>query len=240
MSLVVERNRENRRARTPAISKFAVVAVIALFTKLLVSMVLQYRDYFPADFSADFLVSRSEYFYGWYSVAFYTHIISGPLAIIAGALLMFSGTDRGLQNSRLQKTHRWLGKLQAILVLGLVLPSGLVMATKAITGVVAGTAFVAHGFATGTCMILAIRFAMKRQLPQHRRWATRCFLLLCAPLLLRFIASITTATGIQTETVYQLNAWLSWTMPWLVYELACSWRKRVAENNRTIFLNGRD
>ena len=237
MSLVAESKRQNRWVRTPTLQGLLLVSVIALFAKLLASMILQYRDYFPADFSTDFLAGRSGYFYGWYATAFYIHIISGPLAVIAGAVLMLSGTNR-----HLQKTHQWMGKLQAVLVLGLVLPSGFAMATRAITGVVAGSAFVAHGLATGTCMVLAVRFALNGQLHKHRRWATRCFLLLCAPLLLRFIASITTAMEIQHwiqyETVYQLNAWLSWSIPWLVYEIVVR-RNQETESNKTILFNGR-
>ena len=202
---------------------FAKWAIVALFAKVLVSILFEYTRYFPADFSSDFLSGRRDYFYGLYGVAFYVHIISGPLALIAGAFLMFSGT-----RIRFQKLHRSLGKLQAVIVIALVVPSGLVMATKSIAGPAAGVGLGLHGLVTAACMCLAIYFATRRQLARHRRWATRCFLLLCAPLVLRLINGAAITSGFETESIYIVNAWASWIAPLVAYE---SFRMRKRKRN---------
>ena len=205
-------------------------AIVALFAKVLASILIEYTRYFPADFSSDFLAGRSDYFYGLYGVAFYVHIISGPLALIVGAFLMFSGTK-----ARFQKIHRMLGKPQAFIVVGLVVPSGLVMATKSIAGPVAGVGLAIHGLVTAACMILAVYFVTQRQLARHRRWATRCFLLLCAPLLLRLINGAAITGGVETESVYIVNAWFSWIAPLVAFEVYRVHR-RNRNGNRNTFL----
>jgi hypothetical protein len=109
-----------------------IAAVVAgvLFVKVLLEILLEYRWYFPADFdSSAFLTGRRETFVGIYRMSFYAHIVSGPLAVILGAVLMGSGG-----RSRFFRMHRCLGKVQMLLVLGAVVPSGLVMASQAFAG----------------------------------------------------------------------------------------------------------
>ena len=50
-----------------------------LILRVLIVILMEYRFYFPPDFDQSFfLAGRRPSFAGWYSVGFYTHIISGP------------------------------------------------------------------------------------------------------------------------------------------------------------------
>jgi len=189
-------------------------ATVLLVCKVLVETVYEYRWYFPADFvAADFLMGREPTFFGMYRAAFYTHIISGPITILlGGGLILTSGI------SRLASWHRIGGRVQILLVLALVTPSGLIMSTQAFTGAIAGVGFAAHSIITAAAAIAAIHFAQRRQFSRHRRWATRCFLLLCSPLLLRVISGATIVIHVDSDLTYQVTAWLSWLMPLIGYE----------------------
>lgn len=196
-----------------AIAKFMVGVLVA---KVLLSMLAEYRWYFPANFEASFLIGRRELFAGVYVVAFYAHIISGPLTIVLGALLLWSGL-----RARFPRWHRWAGRGQALLIVLVLVPSGLVMARHALTGPIAGTGFALHALATATCAIAAAYSAYTGRWIAHQHWANRCLLLLLAPLLFRLVSGALIVTQAESEWAYRLNAWLSWLVPLLVYE---AWR----------------
>ena len=92
--------RDHRSSRL--LSKIASLLAVCLFAKVFVSILYEYRWYFPADFvRSDFLLDRQDYFYGSYSIAFYTHIVSGPIAVLIGAFLISSGSRK-----RFRRLHR--------------------------------------------------------------------------------------------------------------------------------------
>ncbi|WDI44859.1 DUF2306 domain-containing protein [Bremerella sp. P1] len=207
-------------ARYRTLKAIAAGVVVLLLGKVLFSIVAEYVNYFPPNFDAVFLLGREESFRGIYPPAFYVHIITAPIAILLAAYLMVSGK---------RKTHgpwhRRLGKAQLFLVLGLVAPSGFVMAFWAFTGPIAGVGFGLQAIATALTVTLAARYAMQRNFPVHQRWATHCFLLLVAPLLFRIVAGILIVTDTESFAAYQWNAWLSWIVPMAAYE-AIRWRKK--------------
>src|SRR3954447_6211939 len=83
-----------------------------LICKVALSVVIGYRDYFPPNFEADFLLGREAYFWGAYRWAFYVHLASGPTSLIAGTILI---SDRF--HNRFPAWHRRLGRIQAANVL---------------------------------------------------------------------------------------------------------------------------
>lgn len=229
-------SRTSRTSRLPALRALASLAAAALFLKVLLSILYEYRWYFPADFvESAFLTGREETFAGMYGVAFYLHIISGPVAIVLGLLLVLRVRYR-----RLQRMHRWGGRLQAVVVLAAVVPSGLVMARHAFAGPIAGAGFASHSLLTGASMLAAVHFARAGQLATHQRWATRCFLLLCSPLLLRLISGVAIVTQLESAWFYRLNAWLSWLIPLASYELflRIDWIRVRSLFTRTISTSG--
>ena len=211
-------------SRLAVMKRIALWLLIALFFKVLVAIVLEYRNYFPANFESNFLAGRKEFFAGSYKFAFYAHIISGPISLLIAAFLMFSGKQRDLRH-----WHRRLGKSLTYLVLLVMLPSGFVMATRALTGPIAGTAFFIQTFVTATFVCLAAWHASRRRFLLHQVWATRTFILLCSPLLLRLITGATIVLNIENEWTYRFAAWGSWLIPLMVFEV-----RRLLQDQRKV------
>jgi hypothetical protein len=199
---------------------------VVLILKVTVSVVLGYRNYFPPDFDYDFLSGRQSYFAGPYQWAFYAHIVSGPVSLVLGLILVSESLQR-----RFPKWHRSMGKLQAGVVLLLLAPSGLWMAFYAQTGTVAGIGFALLAIATGMCVLAGWRSAVKRRFAEHRRWMMRCFLLLCSAVIARVIGGLATVAAMEDSWIYPLTAWGSWLVPLTVFELTDAIRRRVRGAN---------
>jgi hypothetical protein len=185
-----------------------------LILKVTASVVSNYHNYFPPDFASDFLRGRERYFLGIYQWAFTTHIISGPVSLILG-LILIGERSRG----RFPQWHRYLGRVQAMCVLLLVTPSGLYMAYYAAAGPIAAAGLAALAIATATCVALGARSAMMRRFADHRRWMWRCYLLLCSAVVLRLIGGLATVTGVAAAWVDPLATWMSWLVPLTAFEL---------------------
>lgn len=205
----------------------AAGVTLLLIVRVLLSIVWEYRFYFPPNFNADFLLGREETFRGMYRTAFYAHIAVGPLAIVGSLFLMVSGI-RGWK----PKLHRRIGQAVMWIVIALVAPSGLVMATETQAGRVAALAFALLAVLTGATAGMALLHARKGNWEKHRRWAVRCFLLLCSPLLLRLVGGVQSVLQIESSLYYTFNAWLSWLLPLLVFEIvSVASSRRVAGGN---------
>ena len=63
-------------------------AAALLVGKVTLSILAGYRDYLPPNFDADFLLGREAYFWGPYSWAFFAHLVSGPLSLVLGTMLI--------------------------------------------------------------------------------------------------------------------------------------------------------
>jgi hypothetical protein len=192
--------------------------------KVLASIVWEYRLYFPANFEAAFLIGREETFVGLYRIAFYLHILTGPLVVVLAAGLMLTGGK-----SRYRKLHRWAGRLLVLTVLAAIVPSGFVMAQYALSGPVAGIGFALQTLATAICAIAAIRDARSRKFSHHQRWAIRCFILLSSPLLFRTVGGTLYMFDLESEMAYTLNAWLSWSAPLGLFEVGRSCKATAAK-----------
>jgi Predicted membrane protein (DUF2306) len=198
----------------------AIVAAL-LVIKVTASVVLNYRSYFPPDFQSDFLQGRDTYFFGNYQWAFYTHITASPGTLLLGLVLI---NERF--RVRFPRWHRRLGRVQAVIVLCLVVPSGLWMAYRAAGGPVAALGLATLAIATGTTVGLGWRSAVKRRFQVHRVWMWRCYLLLCSAVVLRLIVGLFTVTGIVGLWIDPLVAWAGWLLPIAVFELTRWYRGR--------------
>ena len=200
------------------------VAVCLLILKVTVSVVSNYVDYLPPNFESDFLLGRDAYFFGAYQWAFYTHIASGPLTLIFGIFLL---SDR--LRKRFPRWHRYIGRGQVNLVLFMVTPSGIWMSMYAATGLVAGTGFAVLAVATGITAGCGWRTAVRRKFAEHRRWMTRCYILLCSAVVLRLTVGLFIVTKIDGDWISPMTAWTSWLVPLLIYELLAA-----KKNHRTV------
>lgn len=184
-----------------------------LILKVTASVVTNYVQYLPPDFRSDFLTDRESYFWGAYAWAFYTHIISGPLTLLVGLLLI---NPMFLQT--FPKWHRFLGRVQVLTILCVLTPSGLWMSRHAASGRIAGVGFACLAAATAIFAAMGWRRAVQRRFQEHRRWMWRTFILLCSAVVLRLTAGFTIIIGAERDWVYPLSAWASWLIPLAVFE----------------------
>jgi hypothetical protein len=208
-------------ARFSKLKRILTMVAGLLILKVTASVVLGYRNYFPPNFRSDFLCGRESYFAGIYEWNFYAHILSGPVTLVLGLILL---SERFRLRS--PKWHRALGKTQAMLVLCLLCPSGLWMAFYAQTGVVAAIGFSLLAVVTALCVIFGWRSAVKRRFVDHRRWMWRCFLLLCAAVIVRIIGGLATVTNLGLWS-YQVAAWASWLVPLAAFELTDGLKRKI-------------
>lgn len=194
-------------------SRILQLLIFLLVIKVTLSITWAYKDYFPPNFSSGFLVGRREHFRGVYRIAFYSHIISGPITILLG-MLLYSEQLR----LRLPPMHRWFGRMQSVIVLLVVVPSGLCMARFAETGALAGIGFATLAMATALTVLIGWRSAVSRRFDDHRIWMTRCLLLLGSAIVLRVFGGVATVLRIDSPAAYPIAAWASWILPLIAFE----------------------
>jgi xanthine/uracil/vitamin C permease (AzgA family) len=177
-------------------------------------IVRQYHNYFPPNFAKGFLEDRHLDFWGVYSIAFYLHIVLAPVTMFNGLFLV----QRDLRN-RYLPLHRRLGKIQVYLLLGIIAPSGMIMAILANSSPWACAGFFSQGLALVVCTLMGWRKVVQRQIPEHQRWMIRCLITLAGAIVLRLMAFVAEFADWPNEIAYPISAWLCWIMPLIVYEL---------------------
>lgn len=188
---------------------------VMLILRVLGVILSNYPDYFPPNFDALFLLGRETTFHGIYRVAFYTHILSAPLVLFTGLILLSARVRRW--NSL---THRILGWVYVIVLLMLMMPSSVVMSRQAFGGWSAGLSFLLLSMATASCAVMGVIHARRRRYDRHRRWMLRSFVLICSAVTLRIISGAAGEIGVPSpEGAYIVAAWCSWLIPLTVYEL---------------------
>lgn len=184
-----------------------------LVWKVILSVLIEYRNYIPPNFDSDFLRGRDAYFWGAYRWAFYTHIVSGPASLVLGTILV---------SNRFRRTapawHRRFGRAQAVGILLFVAPSGLWMAYYAATGAIAAAGLGSLAIATAASVVLGWRAAVMRRVVNHRRWMWRTFLLLCSAVVIRMIGGLATVAQFDAPWLYPFSTWASWLGPILIFE----------------------
>lgn len=188
--------------------------ICLLIGRIVGGIVLNYRNYLPLNFDADFLLGRESYFWNGYHWAFYPHIFAGPLSLILGTILISDQFRRPFP-----KWHRFFGRVQAVCVIFIVAPSGLWMATRAASGPVAGIGFVLLSLATAASMALGWRAARQRRFDNHRVWMWRNYLMLFSTVIVRVNGGVGALLGINGEWFYAQTAWTSWIVPLVIYEV---------------------
>jgi hypothetical protein len=211
MSIAVKLN-----ALTTVLRWLAVVLIL----RVLATVLANYPDYFPPNFDALFLQGRETTFHGVYRIAFYVHILSAPLVLFNGLVLLSENVLR-----RYRRWHRWLGRVQVVVLLLFVLPSSVVMSRHAFGGWPAGLSFLLLSVATAICAILGVVYACRRRYAQHRRWMLRCYVLICSAVALRLISGTAGLFGVPApEHAYIVAAWSSWLFPLAICELVERYR----------------
>ncbi len=210
--------------RSLTLGRVVTLMAALLLVKVTLSIVLGYRDYLPPNFRSDFLSGRQSYFFGAYRWAFYAHLASGPVTLLAGLALISESFRR-----RRPALHRSLGKLQIALVAFVLAPSGAWLSWHAQSGGVAGAGFFVLSMLTAFCALMGWRSAMRHRFAEHRQWMMRCFLLLCSAVVVRLVGGLATVTGFDADWVYLLTAWVSWLAPLAAFEIDGAVTRRSSE-----------
>jgi uncharacterized membrane protein len=205
---------------------FRLLATCICLT-ITVSIIRQYVNYFPPNFGTGFLLDRHLHFWNGYSFAFYIHIISTPLALLNGVYL----TNDHLR-SKHAGAHKVLGRIQAIVIILLVGPSGLIMSMNAMSGFWAGVGFACQAIALMIFTVLGWVYAIRRKFAKHRRWMMRAFLTLCGAIVLRILAAGYAHYGWSQDFYYPVSAWLCWLLPLAIYEALLIFRPNLTLSPR--------
>ncbi len=188
---------------------------VVLILRVLATILANYPDYFPPNFESLFLQGRETTFTGAYRVAFYVHILSGPVVLFNGLILLSEYLRR-----RHGGWHRRLGRIQVVVLLLFVLPSSAVMSRHAFGGWPAGLSFLLLSTATGSCAIIGVIHVRRRRYDLHRRWMLRSYVLICSAVSLRLISGTAGLVGTPSpERAYVFAAWSSWLVPLAAYEI---------------------
>lgn len=188
---------------------------VLLILRVLAAILANYPDYFPPNFGSLFLQDRETIFVGAYRAAFYVHIHSAPLVLLNGLVLLNEHV-----RSRHGRWHRWLGRVQVVVLLLFVLPSGAVMSQHAFGGRQAGLSFLLLSAVTACCAIVGVVHARRRRFDRHRSWMLRSYLLICSAVALRLISGAAEVLGVSSpENAYILAAWSCWLLPLIAYEI---------------------
>ncbi len=187
---------------------------VLLILRVLVTIVANYPDYFPPNFDSLFLQGREASFTGAYPPAFYIHIFSGPVVLFNGLILLSEYVRRHYAG-----LHRFLGRVQVVVLLLFVLPSSVLMSRHAFGGWPAGLSFLLLSVATAICAIVGVVHARRGRYNRHRQWMLRCYILICSAVALRLISGTAGLVGVPSpEAAYVVAAWCSWLVPLAAYE----------------------
>lgn len=191
------------------------------FLRSLVLILWEYRFYFPLDFQRGvFLLGRESVFHGVYLVAFYTHLVTAPLAFVLGSVLLVSGAwPKSMRRIMGARWHRRLGMWQwAIIVFGLA-PSGWIMASESHAGGIAAAGLGSLALVTATAITVAAWAAICKRPAMHRYWATVTFLCLASPFFLRAVSGLLVFFDYDSIVTYRILCWVSWLGPWLSFQI---------------------
>lgn len=207
-----------KNAYEPVYDLVRLPVAISIFIVSL-AIVSSYTFYVPPNFEEGFLVGRKSYFFATpYAIGFYAHIIGAPIALISGT---FQLNRHILQ--RLPRLHRILGRITIFSTMLLASPGGLIMAFGTNSGRNATLCFVLMSLLTFWFACMTWRTAVARNFKSHRRWASRCYVMLSSAIVLRVIDLFLRGQGVPGPSSYGISIWLSWLPGMLVLEILNHW-----------------
>lgn len=197
----------NKTKTNLAYSSLSLISLViyAYLCYLMVAICLQY---FPWQTDQHFLLLKQDVVntQPW-QAAFKIHVISSSFVLIAGFTQFFR-----VFRKRYPRIHRWSGWLYIITILGLSLPSGLILAFSAAGGLSTQISFVLLSLLWAITTISALYFILQKRWLLHRDWMIRSFALSLSALSLRTWKIV----------LYELQPYFDWLTPIHIYQLE-SW-----------------
>lgn len=209
----------NKTKTALAYSSLSLISLViyAYLCYLMVAICLQY---FPWQTDQHFLLLKQDVVntQPW-QVAFKIHVISSSFVLIAGFTQFFR-----VFRTRYPRIHRWSGWLYLITILGLSLPSGLILAFSAAGGLSTQISFVLLSSLWAITTLSALYFLLKKRWLLHRDWMIRSFALSLSALSLRTWKIVLYELqpyfdGLTPIHIYQLESWLGWVVNLILAEI---------------------
>lgn len=152
-----------------------------------------------------------------YSAALTTHVASALFALPACVLLSW----RGLL-ARAPRLHRWLGRMNGLVVLAALAPSGLYLSVFAKGGWWGTAGFALSGVIVIVAMVKAIATARARDVAGHRRFALHVLAQLSVAVSSRVMLVALDAANVDADAAYLASLWLPVVLSALVVEVVAA------------------
>lgn len=167
-----------------------------------------------------FLLQKQGYIHNpvW-RVAFYIHVFSSILTLLAGAT-QFSGYI--LKHHK--KLHRIMGHIYVWDILFVNFPAGMVLAVHANGAWHTGFAFMILDCLWFWFTFRALEEICKKDVNRHRRFMIRSYALTFSAITLRsWKIVLSAAFTLEPATIYMIDAWLGFVPNWLLAEWFIAW-----------------
>ncbi len=193
--------------------KYSILLLYAFFFYLMVKITLQY---IPVKTDVAFLRIKQNYIHlTFYRIAFFIHVFSAIFVLLAG-FTQFSKKIR----TKYPLAHKRMGWLYILVTLTLAGPSGFVIGLFANGGVSSCIAFCLLSVLWVLFTVISLFHILKKRVYSHRVWMIRSFSLALSAITLRAWKYILVALfHPKPMDVYQVVAWLGWTLNLLIAEL---------------------
>jgi uncharacterized membrane protein len=205
-----------------------VVFVFVAFFALLFGVVLYWHNSIFILKGPDngFLLTKAfSVRYSVYLPAFYIHITTGSLVLMAGVLQLSEKV-----RIRYASLHRNAGKFYIAIILLFTAPSGFIMSLYANGGLWAQTGFALLATLWWYFTWKGWQLARRKDWTFHRQFMIRSYALTFAAVTLRLYSFILALIGFRGEVVYIIIAWLSWVSTLAVAEI---WLRRTRALKKT-------
>lgn len=199
-----------------AISKYALILLMSVYSYFLWLMLKIALQYWPVQTDVAFLSIKQDYIHlTHYRIAFFIHVFSSIFVLLAG-YTQFSNSIR----VKYPRTHRNLGWLYVIVTLFLAGPSGFIIGIYANGGMNSRIAFCLLAFLWILFTAIALVKIIKKQVSSHKAWMIRSFALALSAITLRAWKYVLVALfHPKPMDVYQIVAWLGWTLNLVIAEI---------------------
>jgi uncharacterized membrane protein len=196
--------------------KLSVILLFVIYSYFFWLMLKITLQYLPVSTDVAFLSIKQDYIHLLhYRIAFFIHVFSAVFVLLAG-YTQFSGAIR----RKYPKVHRRLGWLYAIVTIFLAGPSGFIIGIYANGGLSSQIAFCLLAVLWIVFTVLAVLRIIKKRVASHRIWMIRSFALALSAVTLRaWKYSLVALFHPKPMDVYQVVAWLGWTLNLLIAEM---------------------
>jgi uncharacterized membrane protein len=161
------------------------------------------------------------------------HVVAAAFALPACLLLMLRVMQR-----RAPRVHRWLGRVNGIVGLFALVPSGAYLSRFATGGLPSTLGFLLSGAIVAVAMVQGIRTARARQFVAHRRWMMHVLAQMAVAVVSRAMLIGATGAGFDPIHAYIACLWLpvigcALFVEWITGSLPLPWRNHHASHSRS-------